>query len=212
MDTDDKSPIPYESTLPLYVRDLARRDKARLVTETTLHDLSVEAIQEQVNILQTQISSLQEEILPNDDIAQKVHEISEAIENLSNQSKELKAKVKLPSPEDMTVRLVSFESLHRLNEYQSDQSILLLVTGALAGGILGVIVNWSTDALFTITKSSVGLLVILLMGLCFMIYWSYILRKRANVLKQKLLQDQDSETEVALEKKDNKSDDSGTSR
>ncbi len=90
--------------------------------------------------LSSKIDNLPEMGASND--KQDIEEIKKLITDASSSSKKISAPIKLPTPKDMEIRLVSADSLERMNEYQNDINIFLSLASVFLGAFLGIIINY----------------------------------------------------------------------
>ena len=86
----------------------------------------------------------------------KIQEVAQLVDRAKEQGEGLKAPVVLPSIEEMTVNLVPAHLLERLEEYQQEKGVALLLLGTFLGGILGIVGNWATN--LSITQFSLVLM------------------------------------------------------
>lgn len=108
----------------------------------------------------------------------EVVQLKETVEKIAKQSRSFAAPIKIPSPKNMEVQLVSADSLHRLSEYNSDINILLTLASVFLGAFLGMIGNF----IFSTSKTAeaIGLIVILAVVsvLFFILYYRADQRKK----------------------------------
>jgi hypothetical protein len=116
--------------------DVTRRMTAQL------HDL-----QDSLQNAATQVSA-DESLGPRNatSIRQEVENALLTVLQLRETSRELNARVIPPAPEDMEVRLMSSESLHRLDEYRSEEQKWLAVACVFIGAGIGIVINLATGA------------------------------------------------------------------
>lgn len=72
------------------------------------------------------------------------------------------APVEIPTPEQMTVKLVPFHQVTKWDEARSDGQIWFSVLFALIGAILGILGEWFTSPQLEITRPSIVLTVVLI--------------------------------------------------
>jgi len=75
-----------------------------------------------------------------------VYPITTRTENGGPHDDRLTARVRLPAPEDMEVRLVVSDTLDRLDEYHGDESLWTGLCTLFLGLIGGVLVNLATGS------------------------------------------------------------------
>lgn len=140
--------------------------------------------------LKEQVAELKEATRTGDEVSEEVKRleaIAATIESAGEIGNKLSADVVLPPSKDLRVRLVPSDSLERLEEYRSDESMAFLLTGAFLGGVIGILSNWVTQNSFTFTRTSIVFMgffgaVALVAGA-----WAWVLRRRAQRLKRRLL-------------------------
>jgi transcriptional regulator with XRE-family HTH domain len=116
--------------------DVSRRMTAQL------HDL-----QDSLQNAATQVSADGTLATPGaTSIRQEVENALLTVLQLRETSRELNARVIPPAPEDMEVRLMSTESLHRLDEYRSEEQKWMAVACVFLGAGIGIVVNIATGA------------------------------------------------------------------
>ena len=95
-------------------------------------------------------------------IDEKISDIKNLVAQISHSGQELTAPIKLPAPEDIEVKLVSADSLDRLDEYQNDLNVYLTLCGVFLGGFLGLLGNIFIASQPVINKEVWGILMILI--------------------------------------------------
>lgn len=138
-------------------------------------------VRHQLQKIQT---SVKEAKAPNNELETAV----KAAEDAAARSQELTARLLLPSTEVTDQQLAPVHLLEHLEEYRNDEKITYLLTGAFAGALLSVVVNWVTSEQLIITRSSILFVVLLglLTLLCLM--WAYAINRRAAAIKKRILQ------------------------
>jgi len=111
------------------------------------------------NRIETELKGAQTDSLQpfKDDLAN----VKQSLMQLQDTSQQLAAPVILPKPKDMQVTLVSSSSLHRLEEYRSQENRWYSVLTLFLGAILGILANLATGGTFTPT----GIVLVLTFGL-----------------------------------------------
>jgi len=109
---------------------------------------------------------------------------------------DMSAPVYVPSRDSLAIGLVPADTVHRLEEYRSEERKWESVTSALFGASLGVIVNWVTSDPMVISRASIVALAILLIMavLAFLAALDY--RRRAEMMKSHILQYRKESTKV----------------
>jgi hypothetical protein len=138
------------------------------VKTTSMGDDTSRKLQAQTTDIQNAAESIIAEISKKQVISQdsaliqEVENLKQSISKLHGTSEALTAKVILPEPEDMTVRLISTSSFERLEEYHGDESLAWVVFGLAGGGASGIYINTITGGVMTGEASAV--LILLLIG------------------------------------------------
>jgi hypothetical protein len=96
-----------------------------------------------------------------------IESIKKTIKELSIESRNLAAPIRMPAPKDMEVRLVSSDSIHRLTEYNSDINIFLSFTCVFLGAFLGLAGNIISN---TSTSGQVYAFTLLVLAVSFIFY------------------------------------------
>lgn len=98
----------------------------------------------------------------------------------------LMARLHLPPQWLTDQQLVPVTLLERLEEYRSDENLLLLFAGTFGGAILGVLGSWFVAEDQPFSKSSILFLILLVSVTVLLGYGAYALRRRSAALKQKM--------------------------
>lgn len=104
-----------------------------------------------------------------------------------DQTDALTARILLP-PSNLTDRyLVPSDSLERLEEYRSDESLAYLLVGLFAGACLGIIANWVATDPLSITIFSLILFVIFAVLSAASAFWARRIHLRSERVKTAIL-------------------------
>lgn len=106
---------------------------------------------------------------------------------ITNQLEGLKASVRVPPEEEMTVTLVKVDSLDRLEEYRSVQNIIFLLIGLFGGSTLSILVNWTTNEAFIITRFSLVLIALFFVLTIICALFAFCLHQRINSVLNRML-------------------------
>lgn len=106
---------------------------------TADNDELVSEFRETISNLSSKIDKLAE--MDTSHNKKNIEEVKKLITDLSSSSNKISAPIKLPAPKDMEIRLVSADSLERMNEYQDDINVFLSLASAFLGAFLGMIGN-----------------------------------------------------------------------
>lgn len=93
---------------------------------------------------------------------------------------ELSAPVHLPDREHLAIFLVPQDYIYRLEEYRSDEKKWESVFWVFTGAALGLVINWATGDITSLTASSVILLVVLVTVAVFTLFASRDYKRRAD--------------------------------
>lgn len=93
---------------------------------------------------------------------------------------ELSAPVRMPDRENLTIFLVPQDDIYRLEEYRADEKKWESVFWVFTGAALGLVINWATGDITSLTASSVILLVILVAVAVFTLFASRDYKRRAD--------------------------------
>lgn len=149
----------------------------------------VKELDNDINEIQEQVIHIQENAASDQSLKPILASLEEALQTInraSAKSKELTAEVVLPSDETMAVHLVPSHLLERLEEYRSDENKVFLLIGAFSGAILGILANWATNEVLTITRFSIILMGIFFSLAILSIAWAVLISYRASKIKKTL--------------------------
>ena len=159
-----------------------RKSELQSVIETK-KDAAVEQLESDIQNLTAKINEISVQEHP------ELIQLKKSVEKIAIQSRKVAAPIKIPSPKNMEVQLVSADSLHRLSEYNSDINILLTLSAVFLGAFLGMLGNlvFSTN----VTSQAYGVIVILAVvsALFFGLFYRADTRKKA--LNSDMLNDDD---------------------
>jgi hypothetical protein len=113
-------------------------------------------------------------------------ELKDSLTAARSTATDLTARVVLP--EDMAVQLVPSNLLEHLDEVRSDENKAYLLIGIFAGAEVGIVVNWTTDDKFTITRPSLVLMALFGVLLFISAGWAWLLNLRGTKLKKRLFE------------------------
>lgn len=136
--------------------------------------------------LRQQLVEIQESSLSQDEIEHRLAEVLKVANRAIGRSDDLTARIILPQPEDMNVRLVPSHSLDRLEEYRSDQSIGYLLIGLFTGSIVGILSDWASNEQFMITRFSLVLMILFIVLTVFSILFVWKSHSRAKSVKKSM--------------------------
>ena len=154
-----------------------------------LRSTSVDSLNADVRNLQSQVEQLKGEVAGKGELTQiqeRLDDITDSIEKITERGQELKAKVLLPPPEYMNVQLVPSHSFERLEEYRSDEKKAYVLLGVFLGCVFGILSNWATQENLVWTKEAivfVVLFVILTIGCGF---WAWLINRRVVKVKNRM--------------------------
>lgn len=114
-----------------------------------------------------------------DDLIKKIADTKGETDNLA-------ARLLLPPPVLTDQQLVPATLLERLEEYRSDENLLLLFAGTFGGAILGVLGSWFVAGDGSYSRSSILFVIVLVIVTVLFGCWAYTLRQRGVALKQKM--------------------------
>lgn len=98
----------------------------------------------------------------------------------------LMARLHLPPQWLTDQQLVPVTLLERLEEYRSDENLLLIFAGTFGGAILGVLGSWFIAEDLPFSRSSILFLILLVSATVLLGYGAYVLHQRSAALKQKM--------------------------
>jgi hypothetical protein len=163
-------------------RKKTKPNKLQSVIETK-KDAAVEQLENDIKNLTVKLNEISDKENP------QLIQLKESVEKIVIQSKKVAAPIKIPSPKNMEVQLVSADSLQRLSEYNSDINILLTLSAVFLGAFLGMLGNlvFSTS----VTNQAYGVIAILgvVSTLFFCLFYRADTRKK--VLSNDILNDDD---------------------
>jgi transcriptional regulator with XRE-family HTH domain len=168
-------------------------ENGQQLIDRALNPEAVKEIQVQVKDIQASIEALgsriEHRVTVNEDkeasaLFEELHNAKEALKRLRTTSREITAPVALPSSADLTVKLVPSTVLERLEEYRSEESKWLSVSGIFIGSILGIFINVATGGAMS-TQAWIILGVLLLMA-SFSGWTARSYSRRAGSLKKQL--------------------------
>jgi hypothetical protein len=122
--------------------------------------LDIKKINNELIDLESTLDNIQKEFATNKKVSQLENRILEMVNivgRVKDVSKELKAPIIFPTPEDLTVKLVPSHLLDQLEEYRTDETTVFLLIGVFFGAILGILVNWATNPQYHFTLISIEL-------------------------------------------------------
>lgn len=160
-----------------------------LIGSSDLFNNSNSEINRRVDELQTSLNALTKNLnKPNqqDDLAQQIRLIQEQFSELQSASKDLTARVVLPPSEELEIRLLTTNSLDRLEEYRSNQNIWAAGVGLFGGAVMGIMVNFVTGA--EVEKTAWVLVVAFILVTAIFAYFFYADGKRVERVKGKFFQ------------------------
>lgn len=133
-----------------------------------------ERIQERVTQLAQRAEAQDEALLES---------LQDAIAEAQATSHDLAPPIVLPPMEDLQIRLVSTNSLQRLEEYRSEENLLLSFAGLFLGALLGILTNLITGGTI---QTEMWLFVVLLLLMTAFTAWRAIInnRRAASVKRQ----------------------------
>ncbi|EPO2920315.1 hypothetical protein [Vibrio cholerae] len=117
-----------------YENNPKRKNKIESVIEPST-DRDISQLSKDIDSIKTTLKSLNS----TEDL--KIQELKKALERVETQSKALAAPIKIPSPKNMEVQLVSADSLERLSEYNNDINVFLTLASVFLGACLGMLGN-----------------------------------------------------------------------
>lgn len=112
--------------------------------------------------------------------------LAEAAEELAQLLRRPVAPVKMPSTEELEVRLVSEQALERMFDAESDASLHTNFLMLVAGTILGFLTNLATGTGFTWSRDVIAYVVVLALVTLLMAVLSVRSHRRAKVLKRQI--------------------------
>ncbi len=175
--------VPHEGEMAIFTPDQGYQ--SFFVARDIAQELDVD-----LEKLRRQVDSLHETAETDGQlglIVDRLNEIEQTIESASRSNERLRAKVVLPSAEDMAVRLVPSNSLDRLEEYRSDETKAYLLIGIFLGAVLGILSNWITDPGFEITRVSGAFMIIFSALAVLAAGWAAQVSARSRRVRSRLL-------------------------
>lgn len=109
-----------------------------------------------------------------------------------NRPEQLTALVKVPSEEELAVKLVPATAIAQYGEYQAVQAVLSLLIGIFAGSINGIFVNWVTSETFTVTPSSLVLLSLFAVLTIICALFAFYIHRRIKEVYDKIVEHKSS--------------------
>ncbi|WP_394191380.1 hypothetical protein [Pseudoalteromonas atlantica] len=160
----------------------SKRKKLHSVIETK-KDIAVEKLEADIKDLTDKLNNMGVNDNP------ELIKLKESVEQIAIQSKKVAAAVKIPSPKNMEVQLVSADSLQRLSEYNSDINILLTLSAVFLGAFLGMLGN----LVFSANVSGQAYGVIAILGVVSTLFFGLFYRSdtRKKSLSNDILNDDD---------------------
>jgi hypothetical protein len=146
-------------------------------------------INKRVDELQSSLNALTKSLNKPDQqdaLRQQILMMQEQLAQLQTASKDLTARVVLPPSEELEIRLLTTNSLDRLEEYRSNQNIWAGGIGLFGGAVMGIMVNFVTGA--EVEKTAWVLVVAFVLVVVVFAYFFYIDGKRVERVKGKFFQ------------------------
>lgn len=129
--------------------------------------------------LRQELEEIQQEALTDEQLDQRLEEMTRTASRAIGRSGELTSRLLLPPPELTDQPLLPWGTLERLEEYRSDENVAYLLLGAFVGAVLGILSNWATNEALVITRASIILQVLFVVLAIVCILWIRRLRQRA---------------------------------
>lgn len=94
--------------------------------------------------------------------------------------------VKMPTREEMAVRLVPEFFMDQYNEYQDDENIWHTTLGVMAGGVIGILCDWVSGKFSSITGASIAFLVMFVLIGIVAFFWLERVKKKKKAMRIKM--------------------------
>jgi flagellar biosynthesis chaperone FliJ len=170
------------NSLPTYVHEFAELGKNRLLISSEFENSSLIKIQEEISQLQNIIQDLETKIDSEDpEISKKIEEITNSLNKLTSESNNLKAEVVLPPSEEMTLQLVTAQSLDRLDEYRSNITFHLSVAFTFLGTIIGYLLTLKS------VEDWLKITILMILILIYSLIQARIFHVRAKEIKKRMV-------------------------
>lgn len=192
-------PVKAQKAEPKAWRDISRQKVATLGRRShpVVQSEPVQELQVQVKDIESAIDNLANkfENQPSEEsdeqsltIAEEVQNVKQQLAQLQSTSREITAPVRLPSPQDMEVKLVAITSLERLEEYRADENEWRSWFGVFMGAIIAVFINIFTGSEVSNETYLLGAFLVLM---CLLTGWSALkYRQRGNALRDDIFEKQ----------------------
>jgi hypothetical protein len=137
--------------------------------------------------LRSKVEEIQKQVVTDEQLKGKFEEVVQLVDRAEERGKELKARVLLPSEEDMTISLVPSHFVERLGEYYLENTVAFLLLGLFLGAVLGIVVNWATNEKFVVTNVSLVLISLFVLLATGSALWAFYMGRKSTAVRNQML-------------------------